>query len=119
MSYVQGFVGAVPTENREAYRRHAALAAEVFIENGALQVIEAWGDEVPEGKVTSFPLSVKCKEDETVVFSWILWPSREVYERGMKATMADPRCAPETNPMPFDGQRMIWGCFTPIVDLSA
>jgi uncharacterized protein YbaA (DUF1428 family) len=115
MTYVDGFVAAVPTANRDAFRRHAAAAAVVFRENGALSVAECWGDDVPEGKVTSFPMAVKRKDDETVVFSWITWPSREVRDEGMKKVMADPRLQPETNPMPFDGQRMIYGGFEMIL----
>src|SRR5262249_18728700 len=70
MSYVEGFVAAVPTANREKYRIHAEKAAVVFKEHGALKVVECWGDDVPDGEVTSFPMAVKCKKDETVVFSW-------------------------------------------------
>ena len=71
MNYVDGCVLAVPTANREAYLEHAAIAATVFKEHGALAVVDCWGDDVPEGKVTSFPMAVQRKEDETVVFSWI------------------------------------------------
>ena len=76
MSYVDGFVAAVPAANRELYKKSAQAAAVVFKEHGALQVVECWGDDVPEGKLTSFPMAVKRKEDEAVVFSWITWPSR-------------------------------------------
>lgn len=116
MTYVDGFVVAVPTANREAYFDLAKKAAAIFREHGALKLVECWGDDVPEGKVTSFPMAVKCKEDETVVFSWILWPSREMRDSGMKKVMEDPRLAPRENPMPFDGQRMIFGGFEMIVD---
>jgi uncharacterized protein YbaA (DUF1428 family) len=116
MSYVDGFVAAVPTANRERYRKHAELAAVVFKEHGALQVVECWGDDVPQGKVTSFPMAVKCTQDETVVFSWIAWPSRQARDEGMKKAMADPRLSPDRNPMPFDGQRLIYGGFEVIVD---
>jgi uncharacterized protein YbaA (DUF1428 family) len=116
MSYVDGFVAAVPTANREAFRKHAADAAIVFKECGALSVVECWGDDVPDGKVTSFPMAVKKKEDETVVFSWIVWPSRQARDEGMKKMMADPRMQPEANPMPFDGKRMIFGGFEVIVE---
>lgn len=119
MSYVQGFVCAVPNANREAYRQLASRAAEVFRENGAEHVVEAWGDDVPDGKVTSFPMAVKLQPDETVVFAWISWPSRDACESGMAASMKDPRMSPENDPMPFDGQRMIWGGFEPIVDVKA
>jgi uncharacterized protein YbaA (DUF1428 family) len=114
--YVDGFVAAVPTANREAYRRHAEAAAAVFKEYGALRLVECWGDDVPTGEVTSFPMAVKAKPDETVVFSWMLWPSRAVRDAGMPKIMADPRLKPENNPMPFDGKRLIYGGFEVIVD---
>jgi uncharacterized protein YbaA (DUF1428 family) len=115
MSYVDGFVAAVPSANRVAYKTHAETAARVFKEHGALAVVECWGDDVPEGKVTSFPLAVKRKDDETVVFSWVSWPSRQVRDEGMKKVMADPRVQPGVNPMPFDGQRLIYGGFEVLV----
>ena len=111
MSYVDGFVAAVPTANREAYRKHAESAAPIFKEHGALKVVECWGDDVPEGKVTSFPMAVQRKADETVVFSWIAWPSKSVRDAGMAKVMADPRLEPDVNPMPFDGKRLIYGGF--------
>jgi len=117
MDYVDGFVVAVPTANKETYRKHAEKAAQVFKEFGALKVIETWGDDVPEGKVTSFPMAVQRKPDETVVFSWVTWPSREVRDEGWKKMMADPRLQPDNNPMPFDGKRMIYGGFQTIVEL--
>jgi len=117
MTYVDGFVVAVETANREKYRQQAESAAAVFKENGALNVVECWGDDVPEGKVTSFPMAVKRKDGETVVFSWVVWPSRKVRDEGMKAVMADPRLQPETHPMPFDGTRLIYGGFEVIVDV--
>ena len=105
MTYVDGFVVAVPTVNRKVYKKHAHAAALVFKEHAALRVVECWGDDVPEGKFTSFPMAVKRKEDETVVFSWITWPSRQVREAGIKKAMADPRLRPDATPMPFDGKR--------------
>ena len=117
MSYVDGFVAAVPTANREKYRKHAQEAAVVFKEHGALKLVECWGDDVPDGEVTSFPMAVKCQPDETVVFAWILWPSRDVRDEGMKKVMADPRIQPDKNSMPFDGKRMIYGGFEMIVEL--
>jgi uncharacterized protein YbaA (DUF1428 family) len=116
MTYVDGFVAAVPTANREKYRIHAERTAAVFKEHGALKVVECWGDDVPEGKVTSFPMAVQCKADESVVFSWILWPSRQARDAGMKRVMDDPRVRPDVNPMPFDGKRMIFGGFEMIVE---
>ena len=116
MNYVDGFVIAVPTANRETYQRVAQTASVVFKENGALSVVECWGDDVPEGKVTSFSMAVKRKDDESVVFSWIVWPSKAVRDQGMKKAMEDPRLQEGMNPMPFDGQRMIFGGFQVIVD---
>ena len=116
MTYVDGFVAAVPTANREAYREFAERAAAVFREHGALKVVECWGDDVPEGKVTSFPMAVKLQKEETVVFSWITWPSREVRDAGTKKVMADSRLQPTSDPMPFDGKRLIYGGFETIVD---
>ena len=111
MNYIDGFVAAVPTANRDSYLRHAREAAAVFKENGALSVVECWGDDVPEGKLTSFPMAVQRRPDETVVFSWIAWPSRAARDAGMKKSMEDPRLQPGTNPMPFDGKRLIYGGF--------
>jgi uncharacterized protein YbaA (DUF1428 family) len=117
MPYVDGFVIAVPTVNKEKYKKHAEEAAVVFKEHGALKLVECWGDDVPEGKVTSFPMAVQRKDDETVVFSWIVWPSRAVRDQGMPKVMTDPRLQPDKNAMPFDGKRMIYGGFEMIVDV--
>lgn len=111
MSYVDGCVFAVPTANREKFKKHAESASVIFKENGALSIVECWGDDVPDGKVTSFPLAVKLKADETVVFSWIVWPDKITRDAGMQKMMADPRMQQDVNPMPFDGQRMIFGGF--------
>ncbi|ARP89417.1 RNA signal recognition particle [Bordetella genomosp. 9] len=116
MTYVDGFVAAVPRENREAYIRHAEAAAAVFKEHGALKVVECWEDDVPEGKITSFPMAVKREPGEAVVFAWVAWPSREVRDRGMKAAMEDPRLSPDRAPMPFDGKRMIYGGFATVLE---
>ena len=116
MTYIDGFVAAVPTANREAFRKHAADAAPVFKEHGALKVVECWGDDVPDGKLTSFPMAVKCEPGETVIFSWIVWPSRQVRDAGMAKIMADPRMQPDANPMPFDGKRVIYGGFEVLVE---
>lgn len=116
MSYVDGFVAAVSTANKQAYLDHSKMAAGVFKELGALSVVECWGDDVPDGKLTSFPMAVQKKDDETVVFSWIVWPSRAARNEGMKAVMSDPRFAPDKNPMPFDGKRLIYGGFDMILE---
>lgn len=111
MSYIDAFVAAVPTQNKEKYIEHAKLSGVVFKDHGALNIIEAWGDDVPDGEVTSLPMAVKCAEDETVVFSTVVWPSKEVRDAGWAAVMEDPRMDPEVNPMPFDGKRLIYGGF--------
>lgn len=110
MQYVDGFVAAVPSANRAAYLEHAKFAAQVFKEHGALSVVECWGDDVPEGKLTSFPLAVKRQEGETVVFSWITWASKAARDEGMKKAMEDTRFN-AMNDMPFDGKRLIYGGF--------
>lgn len=117
MSYVDGFVVAVPTANRDAYRKYAAAALALFKEHGATRCVECWGDDVPEGKVTSFPMAVQRKDDETVVFSWIEWPSRASRDAGMKKVMEDPRMPRDMKDAPFDGMRMIYGGFAPLVDI--
>ena len=117
MSYVDGFVAAVPTARQEEFRRHAEAMAKFLRANGALRVVECWGDDVPEGKLTSFPMAVKRASDETVVFSWVEWPSREVRDAGMKKMMDEPSMQPDRNPMPFDGKRIIFGGFKPILDM--
>lgn len=111
MNYVDGFVAAVPTANRTAYEAYAAKGAALFKEAGALAVVECWGDDVPEGKLTSFPLAVKREPHETVIFSWVTWPSREVRDAAWKKLMDDPRMSPEHSPMPLDGKRLIYGGF--------
>lgn len=114
MHYVDGFVIPVPTADKQKYLNHALLAAAVFKEHGALRVIECWGDDVPEGKLTSFPMAVKREPHETVVFGSIVWPSRQVRDTGMPKVMADPRL--QAAEMPGDGKRMIFGGFQMILD---
>ena len=116
MGYIDGMIAAVPTADKEAFREHAEKAAAVFRENGALAVVECWGDEVPDGEVTSFPLAVKCQEDETVCLSWIMWPSKDVRNEAMPRIMSDPRMKQAMTLIPFDGKRMIHGAFDVVVD---
>lgn len=116
MTYVDGFVMSVPTANREKFRKHAEDAAVVFKEHGALKIVECWGNDVPDGEVTSFPMAVKRKDDETVVFSWVIWPSKELRDAGHKKIMDDPRMKADVNPMPFDGKRLIFGGFEVLVE---
>jgi len=118
VSYVDGFVAAVPAANRQAYIEHASKAAPLFKEYGATRVSECWGDDVPRGKQTDFFRAVEAKEDEIVVFSWVEWPSKEVRDAGWEKMMADPRMQPDANPMPFDGKRLIYGGFAQL-DLGA
>jgi uncharacterized protein YbaA (DUF1428 family) len=114
--YVDGFVVPVPADKRDAYREMAAKAAGIFKEYGAVRVVEGWGDDVPEGKVTDFRRAVKAEEGETVVYSWIEWPSKTVRDQAWAKVMADPRMQPDHENMPFDGKRMFWGGFAPIID---
>ena len=116
MPYVDGFVIPVPTAKREIYRKMAEVAAHVFKEHGALKVVECWGDDVPQGKLTSFPIAVKAETDETIVFSWVVWPSRAARDEGGKKVMADPRM-PWGKDMPFDGKRLIHGGFEMMLDV--
>lgn len=117
MSYIDGFVLAVPNANKQKFIDFAAKFDPIFKEFGALRVVECWGDDVPPGKVTDFQRAVQCKDDETVVFSWIEWPDKETRDTGMKKMMEDPRMDPKANPMPLDGARMIYGGFRPVVDI--
>lgn len=119
MSYVDGFVIAVPTAGKQAFAEQARKADAAFIEFGATRVLECWGDDVPEGKLTDFRRAVQARSDETVVFSWIEWPDKSTRDAGMAKVMADPRMNPEQFASIFDGKRMIFGGFVPVVDLAA
>lgn len=116
MSYLDGIVTPVPTGNKVDYLAIAEKAAAIFKAHGATRVVEAWGDDIPAGKVTSFPLSVKLEEGETVVFSWVLWPSKTVRDEALPKVMEamGHEFAPEA--MPFDGKRLIYGGFDVILD---
>lgn len=116
MSYVDGFVVAVPTKNKEQYRQFSENSVSLFKEYGAEKVIECWGDDVPQGEMTSFPMAVKLKEGETVVLSWITWPSKEVRQAAWEKMKDDPRMHWENMELPFDGQRVIYGGFETIVE---
>lgn len=111
MSYIDGFVIAVPTANKQKFIEHAKLGDSLFMDLGAVRILECWGDDVKEGKLTDFRKAVQATDDETVVFSWIEWPSKAVRDAAWKVVMDDPRLKPEHNPMPFDGKRMIYGGF--------
>ena len=118
MAYVDGFVVPVPTGNRDAYIAMAEKAAPLFQEYGATRVVECWSDDLPTGKVNDFRTAVIAEQNEVVVFSWIEWPDKATRDAGMAKMMEDPRLDPTLNPMPFDGARMIYGGFTPVVEIT-
>lgn len=123
MSYIDGFILAVPTANKQTFIEHADRANRFFMDQGALRVRECWGDDVREGKQTDFWKAVQAKDDETVVFSWVEWSDKATRDacgaKMEKASKSDDRINPEKNPMPFDGIRMIYGGFSPVVELDA
>jgi uncharacterized protein YbaA (DUF1428 family) len=114
MAYIDGYVAAVPNANKQAYLDMATKMAVLFKQNGATRIMETWANDVPEGKLTSFPMAVKREDGESVIFSWIEWPSKAVRDTGWKAAMSDPQM--QMNNMPFDGQRIIFGGFDVILD---
>ena len=116
-SYVDGFVVPVPEAKREAYRELAAKMANVFRQNGATRVVEAFADDVQRGQVTDFYRAVQAEDGENVVFSFIEWPDKATRDEAWKAIMADESMKP-TGDMPFNGQRMFWGGFEKIVDTA-
>jgi uncharacterized protein YbaA (DUF1428 family) len=123
MSYVDGYVLPVPRRKLAAYRRMASDAGKIWMKNGALQYVETAADDVKPGKWTSFPRAVKLKRGEIVVFSFIVYRSRgdrnRINKKVMKLFMADPKWKKYMDPknMPFDGKRMFWGGFKPLVEL--
>ena len=120
MAYIDGFVLAVPTANKQKFIAHATKFDSVFIEHGATRVVECWGADVPKGKTTDFQGAVAAQDDETVAFSWIEWSDKasrdKVMQRMDELGKTDERFDPAKNPMPFDGKRMIYGGFEPIVE---
>jgi len=118
MGYADGYVLPVPEQNRDAYREMAQSAAVVFLDHGATRVVEAWGDDVLNGKVTDFRKAVKAKDGEQVVFSWVEWTSKQARDEAWSKVMADERMKHDPASTPFDGKRMFWGGFQPILDES-
>lgn len=121
MAYVTGFLAPVPTARKEDYRKHAESAWPMFERYGALAMRECWGVDVPDGKVTSFPMAVKKEDDETVVFSWIEWPDKDAADRcfrAMEAGEAGEEMA-SMQEMPFDGMRLMWGGFEDLLAMAA
>ncbi len=121
MSYIDGFVIAVPTAKKQEFIEFACRSDSIFTELGATRVVECWADDVSEGEVTDFPKSVQANADESVVFSWIEWPDKKTRDAAMQTMMSDDfsdeRMNPKKNPMPFDGSRLIYGGFKPVVEL--
>ncbi|GLQ22996.1 hypothetical protein GCM10007853_08700 [Algimonas ampicilliniresistens] len=119
MAYIDGFVIAVPTANKDKFRKHAKNIDSLFTKHGALHVIEAWGDDVPMGETTDFHRAVKAQGDETVVFSWVFWPDKATRDAGNKKIFAEMEAMDEAAmKMPFDGKRMIYGGFNVLVDIK-
>ncbi|HEY8161778.1 MAG: DUF1428 domain-containing protein [Methylocystis sp.] len=117
MSYIDGFVIPVPSDRKDDYLKAAQSFWPMLKEFGAQRVVECWGDDVPDGKVTDFKRAVAAQAGENVVFSWVVWPSKEVRDAANKKMHDDPRM--KNMPMPFDGKRMIFGGFAPLLDLGA
>ncbi len=119
MSYIEMFIAPVPVGSQEAYLALSRKMAEIHRENGALEIMECWGNDVPDGEVTSLPMAVKMGEGETVACGWIRWPSKEVRDAGFEKMMNDPRMGEiMSDGMPFDGKRLIMGGFDPILEVK-
>lgn len=118
MSYVDGFVIPVPHRNKAAYEKLAAMAAAIFIEHGAIQVVENWGDDLMQGEITDFFMAVKAQDGENIVFSWITWPDKETRDTGNQSAMADKRFAEMLGNDVFNGKRMIYSGFQTILDVK-
>ena len=114
MPYIEGFVAAVPTANKEAYIKQAREAVALFKKLGATRHVECWGDDVPKGALTDFYKATQAKDDETPIFSWIEYPDKATRDAANKAMMDNPDMAKME--MPFDGKRMFWGGFELVVD---
>lgn len=117
MSYVDGFVLAVPADGKERFLEHAELFNPVFKEYGARRILECWEDDVRDGSVTDFRRAVKAEPGESVVFSWIEWPDKATRDAAMARLESDPRFQNWEGPMPFDGKRMIMGGFLPVYEI--
>ena len=115
MTYIDAWAAAVADDNRQNFTDHSRAMAKIIRECGALDSVDCWGDDVPDGKQTSFRKAVQCGEGETVVFGWIVWPSKTARDKGMKEMRR--RFGELTTPMPFDGKRLIFGGFEKIGDL--
>lgn len=121
MSYIDGFVIPVPDENRTTFIEHARIFDSMLIEHGALRIMECWGESVPDGKLTDFRRAVQATAGESVIFSWIEWPdkaTRDAAHAKMEELMRSNQLDPVLQGMPFDGKRMIFGGFEPVLELG-
>lgn len=117
MTYIDVSIVAVPKKNKAAYIAHVEQFAEMFTRLGATGYSEAWGDDVPDGEVTSMPRAVKKKDDEDVVIGWMLWPDKATRDAAWASAETDPVMAEFGSNMPFDGKRMIFGSFDQVVSV--
>ncbi|NUO53836.1 MAG: DUF1428 domain-containing protein [Polyangiaceae bacterium] len=117
LGYVGGYLVAAPNSKKDAYRELAANRAKIFRDHGATRLVEAWADDVPDGRVTDYRSAVRAKADESVVFAWVEWASKEARQAGMKKAFQDPRMVRPDDAQLFDGRRMIIGGFTPLIDV--
>jgi uncharacterized protein YbaA (DUF1428 family) len=116
MAYIDGIVIPVPTDKKEAFIAHAGKMDPIFLEYGALRVVEGWGDDIARGKTTDFFMATKAEEGENVVFSWVIWPDKATRDAGWGKIMQDERMSGDSPP--FDGKRMFWGGFEAVLDLG-
>ena len=116
MSYIDGFILPLPNGKEEEYRKQAEMFAGKATEQGAIGTIEALGDGLEHGHTTDFFRAVQAKEDENVVFSFIIWPDKDVRDKAWEKIMSDPEMQPGAMEMPFDGKRMFWGGFKPLLN---
>ncbi|MEO0982908.1 MAG: DUF1428 domain-containing protein [Pseudomonadota bacterium] len=116
MTYITVAVYAVPTENKDAFIAHSKATTPLFKKHGALAAVDAWGDDVPDGETTSFPLAVKAEAGETVAYSHIIWPDKATHDANMEKVMKAMQAASAALPMPFDGKRMIFASFDTVVE---
>jgi uncharacterized protein YbaA (DUF1428 family) len=117
MSYIDGFVIPVPAEKRQAYIKMAKDAQAIYLEYGALRVVESWGDDLPKGKINDFHTAIVAEGDEAVIFSWVEWPDKATRDAANQKIMADPRMQPGPD-LPFSGARVIYGGFSILLDTN-
>ncbi|MEX0312510.1 MAG: DUF1428 domain-containing protein [Tateyamaria sp.] len=115
MPYIDAFLAPVRRTDRDAYAEWLKEQHAIFKEYGADTIVDTWEDDVPEGKVTSMHLAVAAEDGEAVALGWIVWPDKATRDAAWSKVMEDPRMSPDTNPMPFDGKRLIYGGFAPVL----